>query len=407
MKRLLAVCLLILPHIEAHSGPFDGKNFKGRIAWSCDGNHNDEDDWAASPVALAIFAAFKVQHKLVHFDYNNILTNTDTAWEKEHKTSIRGAIERYGYEAGVFYDCRRNLDAAISSIVRAINESSADNPLYFVLAGPMEVPYLAIQKSDPAKRRFVYCISHSRWNDGFSTQYIFRYNKRAVIPTGIRWIQIRDQNEFLSTSPFGRPAHPEEWVPWFWLRDAAEENLRFLWERMRATKRADCSDAGMAYFLMTGDEAAEIDKLRRLLEQQRVPPPADPRAYVRLEAENFLTLDNFGLDEENRQASHRLNVRLTAPSGRIATPFDQPYTALSARYDAEVRYLAGKGCRFALLIDGLRQGEPWEAPAGDAAWQSHAIPHIDVKAGQEIAVEIRCSVGASAQLDYVQLNLNP
>jgi hypothetical protein len=29
--------------------------FKGRIAWSTDGNFNDEDDWAASPVALAIF----------------------------------------------------------------------------------------------------------------------------------------------------------------------------------------------------------------------------------------------------------------------------------------------------------------------------------------------------------------
>jgi hypothetical protein len=33
----------------------DGK-FRGRIAYSADGNHNDPDDWAASPVALAIFA---------------------------------------------------------------------------------------------------------------------------------------------------------------------------------------------------------------------------------------------------------------------------------------------------------------------------------------------------------------
>src|SRR6185436_6072 len=39
----------------ASEGPFDGRNFKGRIAWSSDGNFNDEDEWAASPVALAIF----------------------------------------------------------------------------------------------------------------------------------------------------------------------------------------------------------------------------------------------------------------------------------------------------------------------------------------------------------------
>ena len=58
----------------ASEGPFDGRNFKGRIAWSSDGNFNDEDDWAASPVALAIFAQFGVKAKLAHFDYNSILT---------------------------------------------------------------------------------------------------------------------------------------------------------------------------------------------------------------------------------------------------------------------------------------------------------------------------------------------
>jgi len=31
----------------------------------------------------------------------------------------------------------------------------------------MEVAYLGIQKSDREKRKFVYVISHSRWNDGF------------------------------------------------------------------------------------------------------------------------------------------------------------------------------------------------------------------------------------------------
>ena len=37
-------------------GPYVDGKFRGRIGYSADGNHNDPDDWAASPVALAIFA---------------------------------------------------------------------------------------------------------------------------------------------------------------------------------------------------------------------------------------------------------------------------------------------------------------------------------------------------------------
>ena len=57
----IACVTIIAVHLSAwtlfpQAGPFDGSNFKGRIAYSGDGNHNDEDDWAASPVALAILA---------------------------------------------------------------------------------------------------------------------------------------------------------------------------------------------------------------------------------------------------------------------------------------------------------------------------------------------------------------
>lgn len=401
----LAACALAALTAGAHSGPFDGKKFKGRIAWSCDGNHNDEDDWAASPVALAIFAEFGVKDRLVHFDYNNILHQTNTDWEKEHEKSISGAIERYGYKRALFHDCRKNLDAAVESIARAINASSADNPLYFVLAGPMQVPLMGIQKSDPAKRKFVYCISHSRWNDGFQRNYHFANTKRAVIPTGIHWIQITDQNRRLTTSPFGRPATDAEWEPWLWMRDSPVANVRFLWDRVRATTRADCSDAGMAYFLVSGDEHGDLVKLRQLVEKHSPPPPVDPRPFVRLEAENFLTLENYDLEDTDRQASHRLNVKLAGGSkGRIAVPFDEPYTAARARYDAEVRYHdeAAGACRYVLSINGARQGKPWQSGAGKD-WQSHSISGITVKSQDTIAVETECEGGASGRLDYIHL----
>ena len=59
----------------------------------------------------------------------------------------------------------------------------------------MEVPILGIRKADPEKRRHVYCISHSRWNDGFSSQArhdFFTFNKRSVVESGVNWVQIQE-----------------------------------------------------------------------------------------------------------------------------------------------------------------------------------------------------------------------
>ncbi|MHC4299867.1 MAG: hypothetical protein ACYS7Y_21525 [Planctomycetota bacterium] len=51
------IALLCGSILHAFPGPFDGRNFKGRIAFSSDGNYNDEDDWGAFPVAVAMLDA--------------------------------------------------------------------------------------------------------------------------------------------------------------------------------------------------------------------------------------------------------------------------------------------------------------------------------------------------------------
>ncbi|MGD8499479.1 MAG: hypothetical protein PVJ86_02465, partial [Phycisphaerales bacterium] len=90
MRRFIQIaCVLaIITHIcasslQSHPGPLDGKNFKGRIAFSSDGNYNDEDDWGAFPVAVAILDAFDVVDRLVHVDYCNILAKNDPRFHKE------------------------------------------------------------------------------------------------------------------------------------------------------------------------------------------------------------------------------------------------------------------------------------------------------------------------------------
>jgi hypothetical protein len=254
---ICSLFFLTAPPDSVAGGPYVNGKFQGRIAYSADGNHNDPDDWAASPVALAIFAEVGLKDRLVHFDYNCILPKTDPEWEKIHAESVLGAAERYGYDRSKFHDCRKTLDAAVASIAKAIDDSSETNPLYFIVAGPMEVPFLGIQKSDPAKRKFVYCISHSRWNDGFASAYTFTHTKRSVIPSGINWVQIQDQNRLLSKSPYGKRGPPESYQTYHWMRDSDDSKVRFLWERLQVSTRPDPSDSGMAYFLATGDDECD------------------------------------------------------------------------------------------------------------------------------------------------------
>jgi hypothetical protein len=413
MKNILTLILLIiLVWITFASSPCSGGSpggrdwVSGRIAWSCDGNHNDPDDWAASPVALAIFAACGTRDRLVHFDYNCILPQTDPEWERTHAESVLGAADRFGYDRGVFHDCQKDLAGALASIARAIDDSSADNPLYFIVAGPMEVPLRGIAKSDPSKRRHVYCISHSRWNDGYSRRYTFTNTKRSVIESGVHWVQIRDQNRLLSTSPYGRKPLPEQWQPYHWMRDSDDPGVRFLWDRLEVSTRPDPSDAGMAYFVMTGDEEASPSKLERLLADHVVPAPVTARSRVRLEAENFRDLDGYEVEDRNdRTASHALSARPTgAASGRIRTTFDEPYTASPGRYDVEVRYFdeSGPPGRYTLLIRGVAQGSPWESPGTGQGWMSRTLPDILIRTGDDIAVTAQ---GSPGRLDYVQLNL--
>jgi hypothetical protein len=398
--------------LPAAGGPYDGSTFRGRIAYSSDGNHNDPDDWAASPMALAIFAEFGAADHLVHFDYNCILPQTDPEWEAIHKECVLGAAERYGYDLSVFHDCRDDLDAAVASIAAAINTSSADDPLYFVIAGPMEVPYLGIEKSDPARRKYVYCISHSQWNDGFARRYTFTHTKRSVIPTGVNWVQIRDQNRLLSRARYGQPAQPQEFAPYFWMRDSDDPRVRFLWERMQVSTRPDPSDAGMAYFLMTGDEEADPAKLERLLDKNSPPAPITERDIVRLEAENFEVLEGYELEFVNdRSVSHRLCIRLAEGDGTgmsmIRTRFDQPYTTASGRYDVDIRYLFEEGgpTKLGLLVNGDLQGEAWRATIDGEGWKTHTIGDVPIRRGDKIALMVLVEEYRSGiKLDYVQLN---
>jgi hypothetical protein len=188
------------------------------------------------------------------------------------------------------------------------------------------------------------------------------------------------------------------------MRDARDPKVKFLWEKMVVSTRPDPSDAGMAWFLVTGDEECDPEKLKKLLLDRTVPTPLGDRPRVRIEAENFQVLEGFKLeDRDDRAASHRLNVARTgdAPSARLRTRFDQPYTVARGRYDVEVRYLGepGKPTRFTLIRNGTALGKAEEAAGDGPGWKSCLFRDVEIRTGDEIAVE----TDGPARLDYVQL----
>jgi hypothetical protein len=97
------------------------------------------------------------------------------------------------------------------------------------------------------------------------------------------------------------------------MRDSRDSRLRWIFTRLEAELRADISDSTMTYFLLTGDVNADLAKLKSLLDNKKIPAPIDPREYVRIEAENFRTLDNYQVEHRNdRRASHRLRTHTYA-----------------------------------------------------------------------------------------------
>ena len=197
-------------------------------------------------------------------------------------------------------------------------------------------------------------------------------------------------------------AKPQEYAPYFWMRDSGDPKVQFLWERMQVSTRPDPSDAGMAYFLATGDVECDPAKLKRLIQDKQPPQPAAARSQVRLEAENFRSLEGYDVEDTNdRNASHRLQVKSTTAKARIHTPFADLFTP-HGRYDVQVRYSVAGGAdvRFTFLVNGVAKGEPWSASASPEGWQTRTMHGVDIKSGDAIEVTAK---GGTSRIDYVQL----
>ncbi|SCG37456.1 carbohydrate-binding protein [Micromonospora coxensis] len=232
-----------------------------RIAWSSDGNYHDRDDIGASAMALALLAERGQQSRLVHWDYNSHLGSSTASWERDMVTATEGVGGRFGYDvAGIFRNSQTNLNAAVTHLRSAVDASTATNQLCLVGAGPMGVVYRALQGSNSAARQHVTLISHSDWNNNHDDDDN-RWNLadiRRDFPQ-VKYKRIPDQNAGLGTG--GGEAK------WSWMADNSDQRLRYVHNVVNniMNKKGDVSDAGMMYYLITGDDSGNANKLRTFL----------------------------------------------------------------------------------------------------------------------------------------------
>jgi hypothetical protein len=179
----------------------------------------------------------------VHFDYNNHLGDNEDWRAQAHHRVIREAIQRYGYDASRFFDDQANLQGAVASIANAINQSSTDNRLFLICAGPMEVCWRGINAARDDKEPFVTVISHGRWNETHADTWQLKHVWTDIENDfNVRTDQIENQNNTAFRSD-----------PWEWAWLEQQQHGQWLYEAVAVGRKAgDASDAGMVFYRLDG-----------------------------------------------------------------------------------------------------------------------------------------------------------
>ncbi|MFN3759212.1 MAG: hypothetical protein ACK4SF_08345 [Algoriphagus aquaeductus] len=256
----------------------------GRIIISADGNEHDEDDWAATPLSLALLSSYGLQDKVevyVFSDHTWGSNKEKPGADAQMRESAFIGAKQFGFKKTKFIEGVAAPNYAIIELTLQINQSSAKNPLTIIAAGPMEIIGTALNEAKADKLQFVRLISHSTWNDEHADKpyewethqgWTWEKIRENFESKGLKMDHILDQNggtdyeglkadkskyDWIKTSP-RKDAKPFQKGSWDWLYsrlEAAQKGEEF-----------DPSDAGMIIYLLAGKQKTSPDDVREILE---------------------------------------------------------------------------------------------------------------------------------------------
>lgn len=228
----------------------------GRIAIVADGNSPDPDDLGGTAVSIALLRAAGLENRLVHYSHScDIIpvSRISKAAEKERHEMMQlacdGTARRWGgFDNLTFIDVKWNLDKAIEDLAKAINASTAEDPLWIIEAGEPDLIGMALDVSSKEKHNFVKVITHHPANDNTGKFYEWE----EILEFNVEEVRIPDQNILLKVDEERwdwAKNHPDHRIQWVWLLGKMAEIddvVKFqngYW---------DCSDAGMVLYWITG-----------------------------------------------------------------------------------------------------------------------------------------------------------
>ncbi len=278
----VAVVLLAVPTgLWAQTPLWQGS---GRIVVSADGNEHDHDDWAATPLSLAILASRGLQDRVPLYIYADHVWGSNhehpgvdgvTPYEQMKESALTGG-KLFGFARTRFLAAVDDPEAAYDALKGEIDRSSPGDPLFIVAAGPVHVIGEALSRARPDRRRFVSVITMTNcWNDDHADKPYLPWERHSgwTMPEireqfaggeggGVRIVSIRNQNPYLMRN----------WHEYDWLRTAPERHDSYyatgswgwLFDRLCMSVKPvsgaenyyaiDASDAGKVVYLLTGVE---------------------------------------------------------------------------------------------------------------------------------------------------------
>ncbi len=229
---------------------------KGRIAVVADGNSPDPDDLGGTAVSLALLSASGLQGKLVHYSHSCDLVRVErisVTAEKERHALMQSACDvtarRWGgFDNLTFFDAKWQQKETIIDLSKAINASSAEDPLWIIEAGEPDIIGYALKASIKEKRQYVKVITHHPANDDAGDFFTWQ----QILDFGIEEVRIPDQNVYLKVDE----------KKWDWAKNHKDPRLQWIWIQGKIAEiddvvtfqkgKWDCSDAGMVLYWLTG-----------------------------------------------------------------------------------------------------------------------------------------------------------
>ena len=257
---------------------------KGRIAISSDGNEHDKDDWAATPFTLALLAAKGLQDKMVLYTFSDHIWGSNNDYSdatQQMRTSALGGADRFGFDRTRFVEAVSNPTFAYNRMADEINASTAQNPLFIIAAGPMQVVGEALNRANVSALPYVTVLSHSTWNDRHSDKPSSWENHSGWTwdemvskfqSKGVTFNHIVDQN-----GGSGYDGMRASMSKFSWLNTSSARNneayqsgsWEWLYQRQMTAKKGtefDPSDAGLAIYLLTGKEKTDPSDAKIIME---------------------------------------------------------------------------------------------------------------------------------------------